>query len=97
MRERMPCVYLLANRPRGTLYTGVTSDLIQRVWQHKSDCVEGFSKRYRLHDLVWFELHATMESAITREKAIKAWKRLWKVQLVESANPQWHCLYAGLL
>lgn len=71
MREFQPCVYVLASRRHGTLYVGVTSDLIKRAWEHKTDAVEGFTKKYRVHDLVWFELHATMDSAIGREKAIK--------------------------
>ena len=73
MRERSPCVYLLASRMRGTLYAGVTSDLVQRVWQHQNDLVDGFTKQHGVHILVWYELHETMESAIIREKAIKAW------------------------
>ena len=88
-----PCVYILASRRNGTLYTGVTSDLVQRIWQHKNDQAEGFSKKYSVHVLVWFELHATMELAITREKAIKEWQRAWKIRLIESANPQWRDLY----
>jgi putative endonuclease len=67
------------------------------VWEHKNDVVEGFTKRYRVHDLVWFELHATMESAIVREKALKEWKRAWKIQLIEEANPGWKDLYPDLL
>jgi len=69
--ERRPCVYLLASRRNGTLYVGVTSDLIRRIWEHKNDLTEGFTKRYRVHTLVWYEVHDNMESAITREKAIK--------------------------
>jgi putative endonuclease len=75
MHERHPCVYILASRERGTLYVGVTSDLIKRIWEHKNDLVEGFTKKYRVHDLVWYERHGTMESAIGREKAMKEWKR----------------------
>lgn len=84
MRELNPCVYILASRMRGTLYVGVTSNLIQRVWQHKSDQVEGFTRRYHVHALVWYEQHPEMPSAIFREKAIKAWKRAWKIELVET-------------
>ena len=91
--EKQPCVYLLANRKRGTLYLGVTSDLIKRVWQHKNDLADGFTKRYRVHELVWFEMHASMDSAIAREKAIKCWKRWWKMDLVEEDNPDWRDLY----
>ncbi len=68
MRERLPCVYMLTTRARGTLYIGVTSDLIQRVWQHKHDQSNGFTKKYGIHTLVWYEMHASMESAISREK-----------------------------
>ena len=74
----------------------VTSNLAQRVWQHKSDLVEGFTKRYGVHTLVWYEVHATMESAIAREKAIKEWKRAWKMALIEKSNPQWRDLYEEL-
>jgi len=90
---KQPCVYLLASKRNGTLYTGVTSDLIQRVWQHKNDVVEGFTKRYGVHTLVWFEVHETMASAIAREKAIKEWKRAWKVELIEKNNRTWRDLY----
>jgi putative endonuclease len=87
----------LANRWHGTLYVGVTSDLIKRIWEHKSDAVDGFTKKYRVHTLVWFEQHATMDSAITREKAIKEWRRAWKVDLIEKSNPLWRDLYPELL
>lgn len=93
MRERNPCVYMLASGRNGTLYIGVTSNLPTRIWQHRNDVVEGFSSRHRIHDLVWFEPHETMESAISREKALKAWKRAWKVDLIESSNPYWRDLY----
>ena len=94
---KQPCVYLLANRPNGTLYVGVTSDLIRRVWQHKNDVFDGFSHKYHVHRLVWFEQHATMEVAIVREKQLKAGPRLRKVALIESLNPTWADLYQGLL
>ena len=97
MRERSPCVYLLASRMRGTLYTGVTSDLVQRIWQHKNDQADGFSRRYGVHTLAWFEAHETMESALAREKAIKEWKRVWKIELIESLNPQWRDLYPDII
>jgi len=90
---KQPCVYLLASKRNGTLYTGVTSDLIQRVWQHKNDAVESFTKRYGVHTLVWFEVHETMASAIASEKAIKEWKRAWKVELIEKNNRTWRDLY----
>jgi putative endonuclease len=94
---KQPCVYMLASGWNGTLYVGVTSDLIKRVWEHKSDAVEGFTRRYRVHDLVWYEQHGTMESAILREKAIKEWKRAWKIRLVEASNALWRDLYPELL
>lgn len=96
-RERIPCVYLLASRPRGTLYIGVTSHLPGRIWQHKREQVEGFTRRYQVHTLVWYEAHGTMESAILREKALKAWKRIWKIRLVEDSNPDWRDLYPDIL
>ena len=88
---------MLASRKKGTLYTGVTSDLIKRVWEHKNDVVESFTKRYRVHDLVWFEMHPSMESAIGREKALKNWKRTWKIELIEKDNPEWRDIYSELL
>ena len=94
---KQPCVYILASRRNGTLYTGVTSNLVQRVWQHKENLADGFTKKYAVHDLVWFEQHATMESAIGREKAIKEWRRAWKIDLIESANPQWRDLYGDIV
>jgi putative endonuclease len=90
---KQPCVYILASRRNGTLYTGVTSNLVQRVWQHRNNLVDGFTKKYGVHDLVWFESHATMPSAIEREKAIKGWKRAWKLALIESENPDWRDLF----
>jgi putative endonuclease len=86
-------VYILASKRNGTLYTGVTSDLIQRVWQHEQDLVEGFTKKYRVKKLVYYEVHDNAESAITREKQIKKWRRKWKLRLIEEKNPQWKNLY----
>jgi len=97
MLERNPCVYILASGQRGTLYIGVTSDLIKRVWEHKNDFVEGFTKKYRVHNLVWFEQHASMESAISREKSLKEWRRHWKIKLIEELNVRWRDLYPELL
>ena len=97
MRTRTPCVYLLASAPRGTLYVGVTSDPIQRIWQHRNDLTEGFTRRYGAHALVWYELHPDMRSAITREKRIKSWKRASKLELIESCNPQWRDLYSVII
>ena len=90
-------MYILASSRRGTLYLGVTSDLIKRVWEHKSDVVDGFTKRYGVHTLVWFEVHETMLSAIGREKALKCWKRRWKLELIETGNPDWRDLYDNLI
>ena len=94
---KQPCVYILASRWNGTLYVGVTSDLIQRVLAHKNDIVAGFTRKYRVHDLVWFEQHATMDSAIAREKAIKEWRRAWKIELIERTNPKWIDLYPDII
>ena len=90
---KQPFVYILASKKNGTLYAGVTSDLVKRVWQHKNNLVAGFTKDHAVHDLVWYEIHETMESAITREKNIKAWKRLWKLSLIEETNPDWNDLF----
>ena len=93
---KQPCVYILASRRNGTLYLGVTSNLMKRIWQHKNDLADGFTKRYQVHTLVWYELHGSMQTAIAREKAIKEWKRAWKIELIEKANPQWQDLSEGL-
>ncbi len=89
-------VYLLASQPQGTLYVGVTSDLAQRVWQHKSKAVPGFTSKYGVDRLAWFEAHELWESAIRREKQIKEWKRAWKIQLIKADNPHWIDLYDHL-
>jgi putative endonuclease len=94
---KLPCVYILASRRNGTLYIGITSDLLKRVWEHKNDLVEGFTKKYGVHMLVWYESHETMESAIQREKSIKKWNREWKLALIEQSNPQWHDLFTDLI
>ena len=94
---KQPCVYILASEKYGTLYIGVTSDLIKRIWEHKNDLVAGFTKQYGVHTLVWFELHGTMESAISREKALKAWKRDWKSNLIEATNANWRDLYPDVI
>jgi putative endonuclease len=94
---KQPCVYILASTRNGTLYTGVTSDLIKRVWEHKNDLVEGFTKEYKVHTLVWFEAHDEMQAAIAREKAIKNWKRRWKIAMIEAHNPDWRDLYPDLV
>lgn len=95
--ERLPCVYLLASKRNGTLYTGVTSMLVKRIWEHKNAVVEGFTKKHDVHTLVWYEVHESMESAIHKEKTIKNWKRAWKIKMIEEMNPQWRDLYPELL
>jgi putative endonuclease len=95
--EKQPCVYLLANGRNGTLYIGVTSDLIKRVFQHRNNQVDGFTKRYNVHNLVWYEAHERMESAILREKQIKTWRRIAKIGLIEQGNPDWRDLWQELL
>ena len=92
-----PAVYILASRHNGTLYVGVTSNLIQRVWQHKNNVADSFTQRYGVHTLVYFELHATMHEAISREKQLKAGSRVKKVALIEAMNAAWCDLYPGLL
>ena len=86
-------VYLLANKPRGTLYVGVTNDLVRRIYEHRERLVKSFAARYSLKFLVYFERHESPAAAIQREKNIKHWSRLWKLQLIESKNPQWRDLY----
>jgi putative endonuclease len=88
-------VYILASKRNGTLYTGVTNALDDRTYQHKNDLVEGFTKRYGVHRLVWFEMHNDIRIAIQREKQIKRWRRVWKVALIEAMNPEWEDLYRG--
>ena len=95
--SKLPAVYILASKRNGTLYIGVTSDLIKRTWEHKNDSVEGFTKRYRVHRLVYYELHENMESAIRREKQMKQWNRGWKLELIEKQNPDWRDLWEGIL
>ena len=94
--QKQPCVYILASRRNGTLYTGVTSDLAKRVWEHKNNVVEGFTKLHGVHILVWYELHETMESAIMKEKVMKGWKRRWKLNAIEMTNPEWKDLCDNL-
>lgn len=87
--ERCPAVYILASGRNGTLYIGVTSDLCRRVWEHKQDWVDGFTKKYGVHRLVYYEVHGDMFAAITREKQLKKWNRRWKLELIEKSNPEW--------
>lgn len=94
--ERQPCVYILASQPYGTLYIGVTSNLIRRLWQHRNDVLPGFTAAHQVHMLVRFEMFGDMERAILREKQLKRWHRQWKINLIQSENPQWVDLAAGL-
>ena len=94
---KQPAVYILSSQRNGTLYVGVTSDVVQRVWQHKNGLAGGFSQAYSVHMLVYFEQHADMLAAITREKQIKKWRRAWKVALIEKTNPGWCDLWADVL
>jgi putative endonuclease len=89
-------VYILASKRNGTLYTGVTSDLVQRVWQHRNNLVAGFTKKYDVKMLVYYEVHENAEAAIIREKRIKKWRRAWKLRLIEEKNPQWEDLYEDI-
>ena len=91
-----PCVYMMASKKNGTIYIGVTSNLQKRVYEHKSHLVDGFTDKYGVDVLVWYELHETMESAITMEKKLKKWNRAWKVELIEKTNPDWSDLYDGI-
>ena len=95
-RERNPCVYILASGRYGTLYIGVTSSLEQRLWQHRNGKTPGFTSRYAVHRLVHFEMLGDMERAIAREKQLKNWRREWKINLINAANPEWRDLAVGL-
>ena len=97
MKVIQPAVYILASRRNGTLYIGVTSNLIQRIWQHREGTVPGFTDSYGVKLLVFYEMHATMEAAITREKRLKKWERLWKLRLIEETNPEWQDLWPQIL
>lgn len=92
MSRKQPAVYILTSRRNGTLYVGVTSDLPKRIWEHKNDLVEGFTKKYGVHMLIYYELHDNMEAALTREKQLKKWNRAWKLELIERENPDWRDL-----
>ncbi|WP_431066991.1 GIY-YIG nuclease family protein [Methylotuvimicrobium sp.] len=94
--NKQPCVYILSSQRNGTLYIGVTSNLIQRVYQHRTGMIEGFTKRYGVHNLVWYESHEMMESAIQREKQLKKWSRTAKIRLIEQLNPEWRDLWKNL-
>ena len=97
MPTKQPAVYLLASRRNGTLYVGVTSDLVKRIWEHRMGGIAGFSARYGVKRLVWYELHGNMIAAIEREKQLKGWRRAWKIRLIESANPDWTDLWDEIL
>ncbi len=94
--DKQGYTYILASKKNGTLYIGVTSDLIKRVWEHKEDQADGFTKKYGVHTLVHFEVFDDIKSAIEREKQLKRWHRLWKINLIEEHNPDWKDLYPSL-
>lgn len=94
---KQPAVYILASQRNGTLYIGVTSDLIKRIWEHKNDLVEGFTQKYKVHQLVYFEQHLDTLTAITREKQLKKWNRDWKPALIEKSNPDWRDLWGDIV
>jgi len=89
-------IYIMANKPNGTLYIGMTSDLVKRVWQHKQGLVEGFTKKYAVGNLVYYETYHDSENAIKRERQMKKWKREWKIELIEKSNPKWLDLYRDI-
>lgn len=97
MIERQPAVYILASKRNGTLYIGITRDLRKRIWEHKNDVVEGFTKAYQVHTLVYLEMHGNMTAAIMREKQLKKWNRALKLQLIERHNPEWTDLWQELV
>lgn len=94
--EKVPCVYMMASKKDGVLYIGVTSDLKKRVYEHKNGFYKGFTFKYHVHTLVWYEVHSTMENAIFREKKMKKWKRELKITLIQKENPDWLDLYNSL-
>ena len=95
--DRQSYVYILASGLNGTLYVGVTSDLVRRVWEHRDGLADGFTKRYGVKQLVWYEIHGDIMEAIRREKQIKMWERAWKVELIQKSNPRWRDLYADIV
>jgi putative endonuclease len=97
MNSKHPVVYLLAGSRNGTLYIGVTTNLVQRIWQHRNDVMKGFTQQYGVGMLVWYEQHATLEAAIVRERRLKKWNRLWKLRLIEEGNPEWRDLWEEIL
>ncbi len=94
---KQPAVYILASKRNGTLYIGVTSNLQKRAWEHKNNVIEGFTKQYGVHLLVYYELYDDMVTAITREKQIKKWNRPWKLELIEKQNPDWRDLWEDII
>jgi putative endonuclease len=94
---KQPAVYILATGKRGTLYIGVTSNLLARTWQHREHMIDGFTKRYNVTLLVWYELHGTMDTAVLREKQLKKWNREWKLRLVQESNPDWRDLWSDIV
>ena len=96
-RENRYYVYILASKRNGTLYIGVTSNLIKRIYEHKNNLIEGFTKKYNIHNLVYYEITEDVNSAIAREKQLKRWKRNWKIELIEKNNPEWKDLYFELI
>lgn len=94
---KQPAIYIITNKPNGTLYIGLTSDILKRSWEHKHNMLDGFTSRYHCHLLVYYELAETMEAAIAREKQLKKWERSWKIKLIESTNPGWKNLYYSLI
>ncbi len=97
MKDHIYFVYILTSKRNGTLYTGVTNDLSRRVWEYKNGYIKGFTEKYGLKSLVWFEHHTCIRAAIQREKRIKRWRRDWKLKLIETGNPHWQDLYDGLI
>ena len=94
---KSPCVYILASKPRGTLYVGVTSNLVKRIWQHREGLADGFTKHHDVKPLVWHEIHGTMASAMRREKTIKSWSRQRKIELVRAVNSEWRDLWPDII
>jgi len=97
MNNKSYCVYILSSQRNGTLYVGITNNLVKRVWEHKNKKIEGFTKKYEVHHLVYYEIHENPESAIKREKQLKKWNRLWKIRIIEEKNPEWKDLYEQIL
>lgn len=94
---KQPAVYIMANKRNGTLYIGVTSDLVKRVWEHNNNIVKEFTQKYSIHRLIYYERHGSMEAAISREKQLKKWNRSWKLQLIEENNPECNDIYCSIV